>query len=73
MSETTTNYMHTHISSTELPDAKTLQKYKFIMNALDSGWAIKKRKDKYILSKKHKGKTEVFMDDYLEKIMSKLL
>jgi hypothetical protein len=57
----------------EIPDAKTLQKHKFIMNALEMGWSIKKRDDKYILSKKHEGKTEVFMDDYLEKIMQKML
>jgi len=43
------------------------------MNALDKGWAIKKRNDNYILSKKHEGKQEVFQEDYLEKLMSEML
>lgn len=36
------------------------------MNALDKGWSIKKREDAFIFSKKHEGKREVFMDNYLE-------
>lgn len=47
-------------------DNRTLQKMVFVMNALDKGWSIKKREDAFIFSKKHEGKREVFMDNYLE-------
>jgi hypothetical protein len=43
------------------------------MTALDKGWSIKKRNDKYILSKKHHQQKEVFMNDYLEKIINEML
>ena len=46
-------------------DTRTIQKMGFIMNALDKGWSIKKRDDAFIFSKKHEGKREVFMDNYL--------
>jgi len=45
------------------------QKMNFIMNAIDSGWAVTKQSDKYIFKKKHEGKQEVFMADYLEKFI----
>jgi hypothetical protein len=43
----------------------------FIMNALDAGWCVKKIDNKYVFSKKHEGKKEVFMSDYLEKFIEK--
>ena len=67
------NTIHTYISSPEIPDVPTLQKHKFIMTALDKGWSIKKRNDKYILSKKHHQQKEVFMNDYIEKIINEML
>jgi hypothetical protein len=69
----TVNTIHAYINAVEIPDAKTLHQHKFIMTALDKGWSIKKRNDKYILSKKHHQQKEVFMDDYLEKIMNEML
>ena len=42
-----------------------LQKMSFLYNALNSGWSIKKQEDKYIFSKKHEGKKEVYLDTYL--------
>lgn len=44
-------------------------KMKFIMNALDNGWKIKKRKNHYIFQKPHENKKEIFMDDYLTKFI----
>ena len=44
----------------------TLQKYTFIMNALDNGWRVKKRHNKYIFTKKHKGKKTFFMKGFLD-------
>jgi len=42
-----------------------LQKMIFIMNALNDGWSVKKSQDKYIFSKKHENKIEVFQEEYL--------
>ena len=47
-------------------DMKTYQKMLFLMNALETGWSIRKQDDLYIFSKKHEGKREVFKDSYLE-------
>jgi len=50
-------------------DRITYQKMKFILNAVDTGWSVKKVDDNYIFTKKHEGKREVFMADYLEKFI----
>jgi hypothetical protein len=41
----------------------------FILNAIDSGWSVTKNDDKYVFKKKHEGRREVFMADYLEKFI----
>ena len=41
------------------------------MNAIDSGWSVTKKEDTYVFKKKHEGKQEVFMADYLEKFIDK--
>jgi stage II sporulation protein D len=46
-------------------DSIKLRKMLFIMNALNDGWTIKKKKDSYIFLKNHEGKKEVFLDSYL--------
>jgi hypothetical protein len=46
-----------------------LQKMAFVFNALEDGWAIKKKKNLYIFSKHHEGKKEVYLDDYLKRFM----
>lgn len=45
-----------------LPKNKTV----FIMNALENGWRVEKKDCRYIFTKKHEGKREIFMEDYLE-------
>lgn len=52
-------------------DMITFQKMNFIMNAIETGWSVKKNDDNYIFTKKHEGKREVFMSDYLEKFIDK--
>jgi hypothetical protein len=47
-------------------DNYILQKMIFINNALESGWSIKKVDEKYIFSKRHENKREVYLDSYLE-------
>lgn len=50
-------------------DLVHLQKLSFIYNAIESGWSVKKREDKYIFSKKHEGKKEVYLETYLQKFI----
>ncbi len=47
----------------------TVQKMVFLFNALEDGWQIKKHKNKYIFSKKHEGKKEVYLDDYIRRFI----
>ena len=51
-------------------DTITFQKMNFIMNAIETGWSVKKNDDNYIFTKKHEGKREIFMADYLEKFIN---
>ena len=50
-------------------DLISYQRMKFILNAIDTGWSVKKVDENYIFSKKPEGKREVFMADYLEKFI----
>jgi hypothetical protein len=59
---------------TTIPDSgtdnrNTLQKCMFIMNAIENGWSVKKRRGSYIFSKKHEGKKEFLRDGYLAKFL----
>tara|TARA_B100001059_G_C17704453_1_gene511945 strand:- start:200 stop:427 length:228 start_codon:yes stop_codon:yes gene_type:complete len=47
-----------------------LQKIIFIYNALEEGWQIKKNEDKYIFSKRHENKKEIYLDSYLETFLT---
>ena len=46
-----------------------LHKMVFLYNALENGWAIKKKKDVYVFTKNHEGKKEVYLDNYLKRFM----
>jgi len=46
-------------------DYINFKKITFIYNAIQNGWEVKLRGDKYIFTKKHEGKKEVFLDTYL--------
>lgn len=46
-------------------DIIQLQKMNFIWNALETGWSVKKRENKFFFTKKHEGKKEVYLDTYL--------
>ena len=50
-------------------DLIKLQKLSFIYSAIDAGWSVKKRENKYIFSKKHEGKKEVYLETYLRKFV----
>ena len=50
-------------------DAIKFQKMLLLYNAIEQGWAIKKRNDSYVFSKSHEGKKEVLEESYLYKFM----
>ena len=41
----------------------------FIFNALEKGWEVKKKGERFIFSKNHEGKKEVFSDSYLQQFI----
>lgn len=47
----------------------TLEKMKFLYNALESGWSIVKKDDKYIFNKKHEGEKEIYLESYLQQFI----
>ena len=54
-------------------DSIEIEKMKFIYSALEKGWNVKKNKDKYIFTKKHNSKKEVFSNDFLLRFMKENL
>ena len=50
-------------------DCITLQKMKFIYNALQNGWAIENKNNKFIFTKKHEGKKETYLHTYLDEFL----
>ena len=63
------SYNNIDVSEKIQVDNLNLQKMAFIYNALESGWDIKKINDKYIFSKNHEGKKEVYLDSYLRQFI----
>ena len=63
--------MDIYIESNENQDINyiTLEKMKFLYNALESGWTIVKKDHKYILNKKHEGEKEIYLDSYLQQFI----
>jgi hypothetical protein len=59
------NYLDNHLTI----DRIKFQKMILLYNALEDGWALKKRKDAYVFTKNHEGKKEILHDDYLLKFM----
>ena len=47
------------------------KKMKFIFNALNDGWEIRKEEDSFIFTKKHEGKKEVYSNNYLRAFVLK--
>ena len=54
-------------------DPKTLAKMSFVFNAINDGWTIRKKKDKYIFVKPHDNRKEVLETSYLEAFIKKNL
>ena len=62
--------MDISINANDTIDYITLQKMKFLYNALDNGWDIVKKEDKYIFNKKHEGEKELYLDSYLQQFIT---
>jgi hypothetical protein len=50
---------------------KEITKMKFICNAIDDGWKVKKIENKYIFSKHNSNNIEINNDNYLEVFLKK--
>lgn len=50
-------------------DLITLQKMVLLYNSLEGGWTIKKDNDRYVFTKNHEGKKEIFLDTYLSRFL----
>jgi hypothetical protein len=46
------------------------RKMVFIHNAVETGWTVVKKTDRYIFSKKHEGRKEIFEDDFLARFVA---
>jgi hypothetical protein len=42
----------------------------FLYNAVDDGWSVTKKKDKYIFSKPHEKRKEVYSEKYLSEFIN---
>lgn len=52
-------------------DCVLFHKMSFVYNALQSGWEVKMKGDKYIFKKKHKGNREIYLENYLKNFIDK--
>jgi hypothetical protein len=52
-------------------DLVKFHKMAFIYNALEDGWAIKKKGNLFIFTKQHQNQKEVYLDDYLKQFINK--
>ena len=50
-------------------DIIQLHKMAFVYNAINDGWKVEMRDDKYVFSKRHEGKKEIYLDTYLERFV----
>jgi len=61
---TETEFLEKYMSWTGSMDAEEA-KMKFIVNAVDDGWSVKKRDESYMFSKKHLRDRRILRNDYL--------
>ena len=52
-------------------DPRGIAKLIFISNALNDGWAVRKRGDKYVFRKRHNGDVSVFSKTFVEDFVRK--
>jgi len=65
--------MEYHIKISEPKISNLFQKMLFIYNALENGWQITKKSDKYIFIKNCETKTDMYLDNYLQNFIEQNL
>ena len=50
-------------------DVVTLHKMALLYNAVHDGWTVRKNNDRYIFSKPHENRREVFLDSFVKTFM----
>ena len=50
-------------------DKIKFQKMIFLYNALETGWTVAKKEDKYVFNKKHEGEKEIYLESYLQQFI----
>ena len=53
------------VKSDIIIDNSKYQKMLFFYNAINDGWNVRKNKDRYVFTKKHEGKKQIFDESYL--------
>jgi hypothetical protein len=69
VNEISVNELSFNINKETETDFIKLQKMRFIYNAIESGWNVKKIDNKYYFCKKHEGKKEIYLESYLQKFI----
>ena len=62
--------LHSDIPKKLDVDVIQLHKMAFVYNAVNDGWKVEMRDGKYVFSKRHEGKKEIYLDSYLETFVS---
>jgi hypothetical protein len=66
--------MDINISSTTSDvciDTEIFHKMRFIYNALEDGWTVSAQNNKYVFTKKHENKKEIYLENYLKNFIEK--
>ena len=50
-------------------DCITLQKMAFVYNAVQSGWAVKRKDGAYVFSRPHGGEKQIYLDSFLKRFI----
>jgi hypothetical protein len=57
--------IHVSLDNNMKIDKKLFTKMNFIYNAIEDGWTVSKRRDKYVFTRSHDKRREILSDDYL--------
>ena len=62
----------TNNSSNNVPiDNMLFHKMKFIYNAIEDGWTVRSKNNKYVFTKKHENRREIYLENYLKNFIEK--
>jgi hypothetical protein len=52
-------------------DNDVYHKMRFIYNALKDGWTVRYKNNKYVFTKKHENKKEIYLENYLKNFIER--